>query len=74
MIQTIIDAAAYSLQKQSQRQKLLNFELSSLSLSTSKSATAEKDDLDIPEGEVKKRLEGMGFRIGWGLAERCVAQ
>ena len=42
--------------------------------STSKPAPVDgADPSDPPENELRQRLDLIGFRIGWGLAEKCVA-
>ena len=43
--------------------------------STSKPASVDgADPNDPPENELRQRIDLIGFRVGWGLAERCVAR
>ena len=79
LITVVIASTSAAVARQEERRR--RFELDNAAsgssaapvASTSKPAPVDgADATDPPENELRQRLDQIGFRIGWGLAERCV--
>ncbi|GEM10638.1 bet3 family protein [Rhodotorula toruloides] len=80
-IRTLVESTKAASARRKRERESIEAELASLGLSGSRAgakgkkkavaeAEAKEDDEEVVDEEVRKKLEGLGFKVGWATAER----
>lgn len=80
----LIDSTKAASERRKREHDSIEAELASLGLSGSGNGAkgknkadgaepAKEDEDEVVDEEVRKKLEGLGFKVGWATAERCVS-